>query len=113
MKLVAIFTLIDNETMAYYLNNPITPAADIIELFIIPFIINPEFQHFRDLIKGVNIKEWWDLTLKNFLLGYLESYKPAEHKQVLQEIKNMFATFRIPWTQFKRKKLQHIKKRND
>jgi hypothetical protein len=103
------FTFIDNETMVHSLNEPRSPAVDIVELYIVPFTVNPEFQHFRDLIKGVDIKEWWNITLKNFLLGYLESYKPDERKQVLQEIKKMFANFSYGWAQFNDVQLKKLK----
>lgn len=82
------FTLIDNESIAHYLNNPRSPSKDVLELFFVPFDINhPDF---RDAIKGIDLKTWTDIALRNFIIGYLEPFQSTEHKQVLQELKQMF-----------------------
>lgn len=82
------FTLIDNESIAHYLNNPRSPSKDILELFFVPFDLNhPDF---RETIKGIDLKTWTKIALKDFILGYLEPFARADHKQVLQELKEIF-----------------------
>ena len=105
------FTFIDAESMSRSLHHPTNPVADILELFVVPFTINKnEFQNFRDLIKGVDLKTWWNVTLKNFLLGYIEPYAPTQRKQVLQEMKKMFNDdFKIfGWAEFNDAQIKNI-----
>lgn len=100
------FTLIDNESMAYSLHDLANPSVDLKQLFFVPFTLN--FPKFRDVIKGIDVKTWCSIALKDFLLGYLEPYKPTEHKQLLEEIKPMFDSF-SDWAQFDPQELKILK----
>lgn len=103
------FTFIDNETMAASLNNLQAPDDDILKLFLGLFSTSePEAR--KEIIKGIDLKTWHELALKNFLEGYLETYKPSEQKQVLSELKKMFnATATFPWLHISSEELQKLR----
>lgn len=82
------FTFIDAESIAHYLNNPRSPIKDIIELFFVPF--DPNYPDFTSTIQGINFKTWINIALRNFIIGFLEPFPLSDHKQVLQELKQMF-----------------------
>lgn len=107
------FTLIDNESMIRSMNNGVSPSVDIMTLFMMPFTTDSGFTHFKDLIKGINIKTWCDIVVKNFVTGYLEPYKPTERKQVLQELKKIFNEddFSIRWFGFDDQELKNLREK--
>lgn len=95
------FTFIDNETMAKSIKNKVSPSVDLVKLFFMPFAINYVYAQFRDLIKGIDLQEWFDIALKNFIKGYSEAYKKSDYKKVLEELKEIFnAPFKIAWVDF-------------
>lgn len=104
------FTFIDNETMAASLKNLVTPDDDLLKLFLGLFSTSePEAR--KDIIKGVNLKTWYDLAFKNFIEGYLDAYKPTEQKQVLQDLKKIFnSTKKFPWMHIEASELQKMRK---
>lgn len=104
-------TWIDAETMANSFDTPTGPAKDIVKLFYMPFCINSTFQQFRDLIKGIDLKTWFNIAVKNFVIGYKDTYKPQEQKQVVQELKKMFMDpFTITWVDFDEQQLNNVRK---
>lgn len=104
-------TWIDDETMEHSLHNLMSPAFDIVKLFFMPFSINSTYQQFRDLIEGIDLKTWHDIAVKNFVIGYKDTYKPAEQQQVLQELKQMFNDkFTIKWVDFEDYQLSDLRK---
>lgn len=93
------FTFIDNETIALYLKKRINPAIDICKPFYMPF--NNTYDGFRSEIEGIDLKMWYDITLKNFVTGYISIYPQNQQKQLLEELKKMFNEFDVPsWVGF-------------
>jgi hypothetical protein len=93
------FTFIDNETIALYIKNRISPAIDICKPFFLPF--NNQYYEFRYMMEGVDLRDWYNITLKNFLLGYINPYPTKDHPQILREMKEMFEVFDVPdWIHF-------------
>jgi hypothetical protein len=92
-------TFIDNETIALYLKNPVSCAKDVCKPFYMPF--NSTYDDFLATIKGIDLKIWYSITLKNFVLGYISSFSQNQQLQVLQELQKMFNEFEIkPWVKF-------------
>jgi hypothetical protein len=105
-------TWIDAETMANSFDKPTGPAKDIVKLFYMPFCINSTFQQFRDLIKGIDLKTWFDISIKNFVIGYKDTFKAQEQKKVIQDLKKMFLDpFTITWVDFDQQQLSNIQKK--
>ncbi len=98
------FTFIDNESMSRSLYDPVSPSADIIELFIVPFTTNPEYQPFRDLIKGVNVKTWWEHNIEKFSSRLFRAIQNNRTHASVTRNKKMFADFNIPWADFDQQK---------
>ena len=93
------FTFIDNETIALYLKNKIDPAIDICKPFYMPF--NNTYDGFLAEIEGIDLKTWYEITLKNFITGYVSIYPKTQQKKLLEELKTMFNTFDVPsWVAF-------------
>ena len=93
------FTFIDNETIALYLKNRVNPAIDICKPFYIPF--NTNYSEFLMKLNGIDLQTWYDITLKNFITGYIKTYAENQQKQLLQELKKMFNDFDVPsWVGF-------------
>jgi len=104
------FTFIDNETIANSLKKPVSPSVDIVKLFFMPFSVNPDYQQFRDLVSGIDLKTWFDIVLKNFVTGYKDAYPATEQKQVLQELQKIFTgDFKIEWVDFYDMQLQELR----
>ena len=104
------FTLIDNETMADSLKNLQTPSDDILKLFLGLFS-ETEPGARKDIIKGIDLKKWHDLALKNFLEGFISAYPAAQQKQVLMELKKMFNNnISLPWLRIDGSYLQSLRK---
>ncbi len=57
-----------------------------------PFSINDDYEQFRELIEGIELKKWFDISLKNFLIGYKNSYTKSEQTKVLNELQSIFMT---------------------
>lgn len=106
------FTFIDNESMAKSINNKMHPSVDIVKLFFMPFSINQTYQQFRDLIDGVNLEKWLNITVKNFVLGYANAYPKEQEQQVYAELKKIFNDpFSIAWVDFNENQLNDIRTR--
>jgi len=103
------FTFIDNETMAASLNNLQTPDDDILKLFLGLFSASePEAR--KEIIKGIDLKTWHTLSLKNFIEGYMQAYNAPDQKQVLLDLKKMFNTNdQFPWLRIDPKELQKLR----
>jgi hypothetical protein len=107
------FTFIDNESIATSLKEPGDVSTDIIKLFFMPFSINTDYAQFRDLIDGIDLKTWFDISLKNFITGYRKSYAKNEQSKVLQELKNIFIKpFSIKWVDFYEEQLDNLRKQH-
>ena len=92
-------TFIDNETIALYLKQPVSPAKDICKPFYMPF--NSTYDDFLETIKGINLKTWYEITLKNFVLGYAQAFPQNQQVQVLKELQTMFNKFELKdWVNF-------------
>lgn len=107
------FTLIDTESMAKSLTNPINPSADLIKLFFMAFSINDAYRQFHDLIKGIDLKTWFDISLKNFIIGYKNTYPENEQSKVIQELRKIFTVpFKpIPWVDFDNDQLNEMRQK--
>lgn len=104
------FTWIDNETMAKSMLNKVSPSVDFVKLFFMPFSLNRDYKQFWDLIKGIDLQVWFDVALKNFVIGYADAYKQGQRKQVLEELKQLFnAPFTIAWVDFNDNQLDEIR----
>jgi hypothetical protein len=105
-------TFIDNASIARSIHTYTSPAVDIIKLFFMPFSTNRTYQQFRDLIKGIHLEIWHDITIKNFATGYTNTYSTAESIKALEEIKKIFNDpFTIPWVDFYDEELEEIRKK--
>ncbi len=103
------FTFIDNETMRAFLNNLAIPSDDILKPFLAPFSTSESAAR-KDVIKGIDLKKWFDLAFKSFIEGYLDAYAIADRKQVLQDLKKMFnSNEQYPWLQIDAAKLQELR----
>lgn len=101
-------TFIDNETMAHSLENRTDGAHDIVRLFLDFFCIEANSR--KNLIKGIDLVTWHNLTLKKFLEGYLNAYKVDERRQLLQKLRATFNTdYNFPWFKFKPLLLQQLR----
>ena len=75
------------------------PAIDICKPFYIPF--NTNYSEFLMKLNGIDLQTWYDITLKNFITGYIKTYAENQQKQLLQELKKMFNDFDVPsWVGF-------------
>lgn len=107
------FTFIDNETLANSLERPSGIITDMTKLFFMPFSINIDYKQFWDLIEGINLKTWFDISLKNFLIGYLKTYPEIERQKVLQKLRTMFLTSfpTIKWVDFNEDELSTMRQK--
>ncbi len=104
------FTVIDNQSMSFFINKKEDPAIDIVKLFMMPFSAGSYFQQFKDLIRNIDLKTWHDLTLKNFVLGYASTYHPRLKNKIIIEIRNMFnRPFEIPWVYFHQHQIEKLR----
>lgn len=93
------FTFIDNETIALYIKNKVNPSIDLCKPFFMPF--NNTYQGFLMTIDGIDLKTWYNTTLKPFITGYVSTYPEKQRMDVIKELKSMFNTFQVPeWVQF-------------
>lgn len=106
------FTFIDNETIANSLKNHVSPSVDLVKLFFMPFSTNQDYQQFRDLIQDIDLQTWYDIALKNFVIGYKNAFQPNEQKQVLQELQKIFNDeFTIAWVDFYDEQLKEMREK--
>lgn len=104
-------TFIDNESIASSLKEPGNVSTDLIKLFFMPFSINDDYAQFRDLIEGIDLKTWFDISLKNFITGYKKAYAKSEQTKLLQELKDIFIKpFSITWVDFNEDQLDNLRK---
>jgi len=103
-------SLIDLESMNNSLHHPTSPWKDLTEPFWLQFTTN--FPNFSGLIKGINVDTWIDISLKEDMEGYLESYTPAERLQAIEELRKMFNDLSIlGWGEWDEKQLPGLKKK--
>jgi hypothetical protein len=101
-------TFIDNETMAHSLEAATDAGCDIVKLFFDFFSIEPNSR--KNMIKGVDLALWHDISLKSFVKGYLSSYELGDQMQVLKELKAIFNTdYHFSWFNFPPKLLQKLR----
>ena len=93
------FTFIDNETMVRCFEKPKEPKVDFRRLILTPFTTNNTLLKFKEVIKGVNVGTYLNITLKPFIEGYISTYQPHERKQLLHDIKEIYITTTAlkPW----------------
>jgi hypothetical protein len=104
------FTFIDNETIAKTLKDRANPSVDIIKLFFMPFSINTDYQQFRDLIAGISLEVWFDIALKNFVIGYKDAFEKQDQARVLGELKKIFNDpIAIQWVDFNDMQLKDLR----
>lgn len=101
---------IDLESMNNSLHHPTSPWKDLTEPFWLQFTTN--FPNFAGLIKGINVDTWIDISLKEDMEGYLESYTPAERVQAIEELRKMYMDLSIlGWGEWDQKQLPDLKKK--
>lgn len=106
----AHYTFIDNETMAKSIKERVSPAVDLVKLFFMPFSINSAYQQFRDLIDQIDLRVWFEVALRSFVIGYLQAYNQNEQKKAREELQKMFNDpFYIPWVDFYEEQLQELR----
>lgn len=71
------FTFIDNETMCRSLKTKKSPAYDLLRLIFNPFEANETLKKFSDLVVGIDLKLWFQISFKNFIEGYISVYSKS------------------------------------
>lgn len=107
---MGVTTLIDNETIAYFLKNPSRPDDDLLKLFL-GLNSTSEPSSRTDMITGIDLKTWYDLAFDNFVTGYANAF-PGQQKEVYKELKRMFnSDFQPVWMNIPPEKLKTLREK--
>lgn len=83
------FSLIDNESMRMSIDNPVLPQEDNFRLLFGNLIASEDYYMKNILLQGIDLAKWYDLTIKNFVDGYLETFPEEKRGQAFIELANM------------------------
>ena len=89
------FTFIDNEFMQLSLNNRQIRQMDNFRLLFGNLYQGEEPKIARNL-DGIDLKTWYNLTVKSFVEGYVEVFPENQRAQVLEELRNLIDPNQLP-----------------
>jgi serine/threonine protein kinase len=82
------YTLIDNESIVSSLEQPSNRLIDIAKV-LFGYNLKNDDARVLNVLNGVDLDKWYNVAVKNFFKGYVESFPKNQQKKALEDLRNL------------------------